>query len=188
MAGAGRGPTLIDYVDVQVDAVLAVFDLLLFHRAGNGQDVILLIDCAELAADLADFGFVSSPVAQSIKDICVAQISHPERTLLVERRSSCFVVHMDVNELVVDRGVAIPVHEISLARPRGQYVAHVYVIEENVDRHFTPPQLRLSPSTPTRPGGSPFGPIPPEAFCRARTVSRFFDRSITDPGLDASFH
>jgi hypothetical protein len=114
---------------------LTLLDPFFGYRAGHGQDVVLLVDGAELALKFADFGFVAQPIPQRIQDVREAQVAHPERALLVAAGAARFVIHVYIDELVVDRGVAVPTHEVGLARPRGNLVADLYVIEVKIDCH-----------------------------------------------------
>ena len=85
----------------------------------RGDGVVLLARAAELAVQLHDpTAAAGEELAQQDVQVRPLEVAHAERAGIPGLLAGG-VVHVDGDELVVDRGVAIPGRESGLARERG---------------------------------------------------------------------
>ena len=90
--------------------------------AAGGHGHALGVGRAELALEAADRAVVAQPVADQVVQVGPLQVAHAERGR-VTRLAPGLVVHVDRDELVVDRRVAVPVGKTGLPGERRKLVS-----------------------------------------------------------------
>ena len=107
----------------------------------NSNRFTLLGLLQRLGCDVVDLGLVADPVLERVDHVRPAQVAHPEGRPLPGGLADV-VVHVHEDELVVDGGVAVPVHEVRLALERRELLSDLDVFVVDVVRHgLVPPVL-----------------------------------------------
>src|SRR5882757_7465934 len=132
---------LIEDINLKDDDVLPIFLPFSGNDAARSQHVVLVVNGAELQCDLADLRLVADPGSQRIEHVGPSQVTHAERTTLARGPPGLFI-HVDIDEFVIDGGIAIPAHEVCLAYERGDRLANLNVLVVQLGAHDVP-QVRL---------------------------------------------
>ena len=130
--GAGHRllAVLVGDAELEGDGLQPARLLLARDARVRGQVVAEEVERAELTRVRRDVAPAGQPVVELVVRVRDAQVAHPEDVGLTGglRRGTA---HVHVDELVVDRGVAVPVREVRGALERRELVAGRDVVEHS---------------------------------------------------------